>query len=76
VRASDTTPDAEAVRLSILRKQDGAQRLATAIELSDAVRELSLAGLRARHPDLTDRTALRALMRVIYAAEELPPDFT
>lgn len=45
---ADTTPDAEAVRLAALRKLSGAERLKLALELSETVRALELAGRMAR----------------------------
>ena len=37
---------------SVLDRMDGSARLHAAVELSESVRELRLAGIRARHPEL------------------------
>ena len=50
----DTTPDAERVQLEAIRQMAPAERLRLAFELSESVRRVALAGLRARHPDRTD----------------------
>ena len=66
VRAADTSVEAEAVRLAILRAKAPAERLADALSLSDAARQLARAGIRARHPAYTDRQVDLALFRMLY----------
>ena len=39
--------------------------MALAAKLSDEIREVSLAGIRRRHPDYDDAKARRALLRLI-----------
>lgn len=48
---------------------DGSSRLNTAIELSDAVREIRLAGIRSRHPELSPREAVARLVAEDYGVE-------
>lgn len=50
-RPHDTTPAAWSAYEAALAEMDGSARLSAAIELSEAVREIRVAGLRARHPD-------------------------
>jgi len=50
----DTGPAAEQVQLDALRRMAPAERIRLAFELSESVRRVTLAGLRARHPDRTD----------------------
>ena len=45
---------------------DGSARLCAAVELSDAVREVRLAGIRARHPELTHREVVARLVSEDY----------
>lgn len=71
---TDTTPEAAAIHLAIQQRMTGAERMALAIELSQAVREIQLEGLRSRHPDWSERELVRGLMRSLYRPEELPPD--
>ena len=52
-RPRDTTPEAWSTYQSVLDDLDGPARLYAAIELSEAVREIRIAGLRARHPELS-----------------------
>jgi hypothetical protein len=59
----DTTPDALAVQLQVLRRIGPAGRLAMAFELSDNVRSLVEAGVRNRHPDWDDPTIEREVIR-------------
>jgi len=41
---------------------DGPARLYAAVELSEAVQEIRLAGIRSRHPELTDREVVARLV--------------
>ncbi len=66
MRAADTTAAAEAVQRAVLRAMTPSQRLAIALDMSDAARQTALDGIRARHPDYAQRTAVRALVRLLY----------
>jgi hypothetical protein len=48
---------------------DGPARLRAALELSEAVREIRLAGIRARHPELSPREAVERLVAEDYGVE-------
>jgi hypothetical protein len=48
-RPNDTTEDAWSAYQGVLDEMDGPARLYAAIELSDAVREIRMSGLKARH---------------------------
>lgn len=63
---SDTSPQAEAIQLEIFRRMTTAERLKLALEMSDSMRNIALAGLRTRRPDLNENELLRELMRVMY----------
>ena len=52
-RPLDTTPASWSEYEAVLDRMDGAARLNAAVELSDAIREVRLSGIRARFPDLT-----------------------
>lgn len=54
IRPLDTADDALKVQRSALSELGADQRLRTALEMSEAVRHLRLAGLRSRHPDATE----------------------
>ena len=74
MRAGDTTDDADALQIEVLRGMTGGQRFELACEMSDAVRQIALAGLRNRHPEWSETDLLRGLMRQLYSPTELPPD--
>ena len=52
-RPLDTSPSNWAAYTGVLDHMDGSARLHAAVELSESVRELRLAGIRARHPGLS-----------------------
>lgn len=68
----DTTPEAAAVQQQILARMTTAQRLQMALELSDSIREVALAGLRCRHPDWNEEQVRRELLRLWYGFEQKP----
>lgn len=51
LRALDTTPDARVAQQSALARLGPEGRLRAALEMSESVRRIRLAGLRSRHPD-------------------------
>lgn len=57
---TDTLPEAEARQHEIFRRMSGEQRLLLAMAWSDTLRDIALAGLRRRHPSVTEK-GLRAL---------------
>ena len=61
----DTSADALAVQLQVLRRIGPAGRLAMAFELSDNVRSLVEAGVRQRHSDWNDRAIEREVIRLM-----------
>ena len=63
---SDTTPEAAAVQQDIFRHLTTEQRLRMALEMSESMREIALAGLRSRRPDLTADELSRELIRIMY----------
>jgi len=69
---SDTSPDVTEIQASIHRRMTGAERLKLAFEMSITARELTLARLRARHPDWSDRELKRELLRYAFGSEPLP----
>ncbi|HYA62406.1 MAG TPA: hypothetical protein VED66_04340 [Candidatus Sulfotelmatobacter sp.] len=63
---SDTSPEALAIQLKIFRRMTAAERLRLALEMSESMRNVALAGLRSRRPEL-DPTGLRQeLIRIFY----------
>jgi hypothetical protein len=71
-RPLDTAPASWSEYNAVLDRMDGPARLHAAVELSDAVREVRLAGIRARHPELTRRESVARLVAEDYGVT-LPP---
>lgn len=68
--ASDTTPRAAAIQLQLYRQAGPSRRVQIAVELSDAVRETALAGIRRRHPDYTEEEVRADFLRIVYGLGE------
>jgi len=73
MRQSDTSPEAARVQLDILRKMTGEQRMKIAFKLTDFMRRMALARIRAEHPDWTSWEVKRELLRIAFLPEPLPP---
>ncbi len=63
---ADTTPQAWAAQLAMLRRMSGEQRVAIALRLTRVAREASRAGIRARHPEYSEDEARRAFFRMLH----------
>lgn len=70
MRPLDTTPRAYEIQTEILRRQTPEQRFQAAIELSDMVHDLALAGLRADHPELSERELIHLLVERWYGVRK------
>ena len=57
-RPLDTASAAWDAYNDVLDRMDGPSRLHAAVELSESVREIRLAGIRARHPELNARQVI------------------
>jgi hypothetical protein len=69
MHALDTAPAAATRQLELYRQIGTARRSAIAAELSDAVRATSIAGIRRRHPDYSDRDVAQVFLKVVYGIE-------
>lgn len=69
---TDTTPSAAAIQLELYRKAGPSRRVQIAVELSDAVRETTLAGIRRRHPEYSERELRAAFLRLVYGFDKQP----
>lgn len=72
-RARDTTAEAEALQVEVLRRLPGPERLRLAIEMSETVLRLARAGLRRRMPEATEEELKTALVRLRYGSPETGP---
>lgn len=64
-RPRDTSAAAERVQRHVFGRMSGSDRVARAFEMSEAAREMSRAGIRARHPDYGPIEIEQALRRLI-----------
>jgi hypothetical protein len=62
---TDTSPDAAAVQRALYRAMTGEQRVALALKMSMMAREITLDGIRHRHPEYSDEQAKFALFRIL-----------
>lgn len=60
----DTSQEAHRVQTELYKLMGGAARLGTAFRLTEAVRLITLAGIRQRHPEYTDDQAWSAWARL------------
>ena len=73
MRATDTTPDAEALQREIQRRLGGPARLRLALEMSVAARTMTLVRLRLRYPHYSEPELKKALLRESFPSDKLPP---
>jgi hypothetical protein len=72
VLISDTTPEAQARQLEILRAMSGEQRMTLAYEMSMFVRELMKEGIRRDHPEWSEAQVAREWLRLAFLPALLP----
>ena len=66
---SDTTPRASAIQLELYRKAGPSARAQIAVELSEAVRQTTIDGIRRRHPEYSEREVASAFLRMVYGVD-------
>ena len=66
MRPRDTTPESHAVQLDAYRRLGAPGRIRLAEQLSADTRQLTRAGIRARHPEYSEEAVEMALRRVLY----------
>jgi len=67
---TDTTPRAAALLLRLYREAGPSGRAQIAVDLSDAVRATTLAGIRRRHPDYSEDEVRADFLRIVYGIGE------
>jgi hypothetical protein len=72
VAITDTTPEARARQLEILRAMSGEQRVMLAYEMSMFMREIAKEGIQRDHPDWTEAQIARELLRRAFYPAPLP----
>ena len=63
---TDTSPRAAARQLELYRAAGPARRAAIAAEISEAVRDTTLAGVRRRHPEFSEAEVRDSFLRLVY----------
>ncbi|HET9405774.1 MAG TPA: hypothetical protein VFO39_00910 [Candidatus Sulfotelmatobacter sp.] len=71
----DTSPEAEAVQLRILRSMTGEQRVQIAFDLTTLTQEFARAGIRADHPEWSESQITRELLRRAFLPNPMPRGF-
>ena len=65
----DTSPEAEAVLLDLLRRAPAWRKLEMVAEMNETVRTLALSGLRSRHPGAPEEELRRRLADILLGPE-------
>jgi glycine/serine hydroxymethyltransferase len=65
-RVQDTSPEAMAVQASVHRNLGGPRKVLIACEMSDSVRAMAQARIKAQHPDFDDTAVLDELIWELY----------
>jgi hypothetical protein len=63
---SDTAPHVAVLHLDLYRSAGPGRRAQIAADLSDAVRETALAGIRQRHPEYSEAEVRRSFVHLLY----------
>ena len=66
---SDTTPDAEAVLIHLLRKAPSWRKFQMVGELNATVKFLAIEGIRQRHPNASEKEVRRRLADILLGEE-------
>lgn len=69
MNALDTSPDAEAVRLEVLRRLTPEERARWTDEMSNERFEVARNGIRLRHPEYDDDDVRLAMLRLLHGDE-------
>ena len=70
--AFDTSPEAAAIQQEIFRRMTTEERLRFTLQMCDDMREVALAGLRSRRPELSEEELKFELIRLWYGYERKP----
>lgn len=65
----DTTPEAMRVQIEIWRRMTPKERLDAAMGLTESMRQLTMRGIRARHPEYSEEEVRLALFERIHGKE-------
>ena len=68
----DTSPEAAAVQLRVLKSMSNEQRFLITWRMSVLARELTKAGIREQHPEWSEREVIREVLRRAFYPKPLP----
>ena len=68
-RPNDTSIESQAVQTAIWRRMTATERADLAWQMSEEARQVTLAGIRSRHPEYTEDDARFALFRLLLGDE-------
>ena len=69
MRPRDTDKASHQAQVEAIRALGGDGRLAQGAQLSEAVREMTVQGIRERHPHFTEPQVIHELIRLLYGDE-------
>jgi hypothetical protein len=70
--SSDTDAAAAALHQEMFRRMQTEERLRLALEMSESMRNVALAGLRNRRPELSEKELFAELIRLMYGVAPPP----
>ncbi|MBK6311294.1 MAG: hypothetical protein IPF42_12230 [Candidatus Microthrix sp.] len=69
VRSLDTSSEAHAVQRAVFQAMTGEQRVLAALAMADEAREISMSGIRARRPELSDEQVRLEWLQLLHGRE-------
>ena len=73
VPITDTSAAVDEKQFELYRTLSAAERVQIAVDMSEAVRQTAIAGIRRRNPDYTDVEVMEALRQLLYGSERNRP---
>jgi hypothetical protein len=64
--SQDATLDAEKVQIAVLRKIGSEDRLKMTLGLSDNIRNITMSGIRTRHPEYSENAVMKVLIKYLH----------
>ena len=69
MRAFDTSPEAHAHQLRLVRSMSPSQRSELALRMSEDIRRIAAEGIQKRHPEYSEQDVHRALVVLLYGKD-------
>ncbi len=69
VRPADTSPEARRLQQAIWRRMGSSERVRLAAEMSEEARQVALAGIARRRPELSQVERIRELVRLMHGID-------